>query len=312
MTNLPFIRTLINNKLFEEFLSKIKAIHISTSQISLYRFLEIFFSQVKKDNIVERAHAMAFNFTLSVFPAIIFLFTLIPYIPIPDLSSTIMETLRELMPASMFMAAESTIFEILNIQHGGLLSFGFIFAMYTATNGNLAMISAFNRCYSFPEQKSFIQRMLKGIALTVFLVLIVCVSVSFSLVAKVYLDMVESTLSLDGRFYFQLLYLLKYWTIFMVLFFATSFIYYVAPAIPVKWSFFSGGALVAAVLIMVFTLFFSFYVDNFNSYNKVYGSIGTLIAFMIWLHAISMALLIGFEINASLDMARREKFSGQA
>jgi membrane protein len=282
-------------------------VYFTRDKIHLPRFITIFIRQLKKDSIQERAASMAFSFTLSIFPFIIFLFTLIPYIPIPDLNKNIMDFLRGIMPYSIYEATASTISDIINIPHGGLLSFGFIFALFTATNGVGAMISAFNKCYRTAEHRGFIKRMWVSMYLVFFISFTLLISIGLSIMSKIYLDYIESSMSIhDETIEFYGVVLLKYITLFAIFFITISLIYYIAPTVTVRWSFFSPGSFAASLLGILFTLGFSFYIENFNSYNKVYGSIGAFIGVMVWLYAISIVLLIGFEINASIDQIKHE------
>jgi membrane protein len=200
----------------------------------------------------------------------------------------------------------STILDIIKIPHGGLLSFGFIFALFSATNGIRVMISAFNRCYKTADNRSFIKLILLSCSLAVFLSLIVLAAVVISIVVKLELNQIGSSVQVGGRFFYYLLIISRLLLIFMIFFFAISLIYYMAPTVKVRWSFFSVGSVIAALLCLVFTTGFFYYINNFNSYNKVYGSIGAIIGVMMWFYFISIVLLIGFETNASIDLATHE------
>jgi membrane protein len=279
---------------------------VTSHQISLHRVLKIFVAQIKKDNITERASSMAFNFTLSIFPTIIFLFTLIPYIPVPNLTEDMLAFLQENIPASIYDVTASTIHDIIKIPHGGLLSFGFIFALFSATNGIRGMIQAFNRCYKSAESRSFVKLTLLSCCLAIFLSLIILGAVVISIVIKLELNRIEDTMLIGAGFFYYLLIISRLVLIFLIFFFAISLIYYLAPTVMVRWSFFSGGSIIAALLSLIFTTGFFYYINNFNSYNKVYGSIGAIIGVMMWIYFISIVLLIGFEINASIDLARHE------
>src|SRR5690606_36043660 len=123
----------------------------------------------------------------------IFLFTLIPYIPIPNLDSNIMRFLKEFLPYSIYDAASSSITDIISNQHGDLLSFGFLFALFTATNGVGAMITAFNRCYRTTEKRSFIKKWLTSVYLVFFISVILFLSIGLSISSKLYLNYLENT-----------------------------------------------------------------------------------------------------------------------
>jgi membrane protein len=293
-------------RIYRDLHKGIQKTYVTDHQISLHRVLTIFMAQLKKDNITERASSMAFNFTLSVFPSIIFLFTLIPYIPVPNLTEDLLGFLKENIPESIYDVTATTILDIIKIPHGGLLSFGFIFALFSATNGIRVMIQAFNRCYKTADNRSFIKVTLLSCSLALFLSLIILAAVVISIIIKLELNEIENTVRVGGKFFYYVLIVSRLMLIFMIFFFAISLIYYLAPTVIVRWSFFSVGSVIAAFLSLLFTTGFFYYINNFNSYNKVYGSIGAIIGVMMWFYFISVVLLIGFETNASIDLARHE------
>jgi membrane protein len=283
---------------------KLNTTYVTSQRVSLIDILKIFLQQLKKDNIQERASAMAFSFIMAVFPGIIFFFTLIPYIPIPDLDDNIMNALQGILPESIFKEAKSTILDIVSIPHKGLLSFGFLFALYAANNGTLNMINAFNRCYRTHENRTFLKKIWISVVITVFLSLLTFIAIGVTIALKVYSAIFLKDLGVDQHYYIDILIIIRNIMLFMVFFVSISFIYYWAPALHKKWNFFSIGSFLSAVLVVLFTIVFSYYINHFSSYNKVYGSIGTLIGLMLWFYAISMVLLIGFEVNAAIHKAK--------
>jgi membrane protein len=276
--------------------------------LSLYKFLNIFFFNINDDEIMDRANGVSYNLILAVFPAIIFLFTLIPYITVhyPAINSeSIMQFMGELMPPSMFEVASSTVLDIISNQRGGLLTFGFVFALFLATNGMMALMRAFNACYKTVDKRSEWKMRLTATGLTILLALVVFMAVVLLVVGQIVINYVTvnledfSNLNLDSvTIYFLLA--LRFLVIFIVFFLAISFIYYFGPAVHYNWKFFSIGALIATLGCLAVSYGFSYYVTNFGSYNKVYGSIGALIALMIWIQLLTVVLLFGYEINASL------------
>lgn len=276
--------------------------------LSFYSFLKIFTHNIGEDEIMDRANGVSYNFILAIFPTIIFLFTLIPYIStyFPDVTTaSIMEFLGELMPPSMYDVVSSTIMDILDNQRGGLLTFGFVFALYLATNGMMALMRSFNACYRTTEKRSAIKMRFIAIGLTVMLAFVLSLAVILLVVGQVAINYLTehisefSNLSLDDyTLYFILM--LRFLVIFIVFFFTVSSIYYFGPAVHYNWSFFSVGSLLATLAGLGISYGFSYYVTNFGSYNKVYGSIGALIALMVWIQLLTVVLLYGYEINASL------------
>ncbi len=263
-------------------------------------FLVIFQKEFLRDSLVPRSRSMAFSFMLSMFPAIIFTFTLIPYIPIHDLKERVMVSMSEVLPNSMYQTISGTIYEILNIPHGGLMSFGFLFALYSATNGIMAMMEAFAHCYTSTDRRKFPKKVMISFLIIILLTIIVVIAIGITVLLSLYIHY------LPGEKH--ILVFTKYLVVFLIFYFGISMIYYIAPAVHKRWSFFSHGSFIATVMILAFTYAFSFYVDNFNSYNKVYGSIGALIGLMLWFNMISLMLLIGFEINACIEIAEKDYY----
>src|SRR5690606_17542954 len=138
--------------------------------VSLYTLVRTLLRKLSKDDVIDRANGVAFNFILAIFPAIIFLFTLIPYIGrfIPSVNKeNILSFLSQMIPPSMFVEISSTVEDIISNTRGGLLTFGFLFSMYLATNGMMALMRAFNACYKTNENRGAIKMRLIATALTV-------------------------------------------------------------------------------------------------------------------------------------------------
>jgi len=281
--------------------------------LSLYKFLKIFLHNIDEDEILDRSNGVAFNFIVAIFPAVIFLFTLIPYITslYPTLTNeTIVQFLGDYLPPSMNEVISSTVLDIVNNQRGGLLTLGFFFALYLATNGMMALMRAFNACYRTVERRNPFKMRLTATGLTLMLALVLLVAVILLIVGQFMLDyMLEnisqfSSLDMD-EYTIYLIFLLRFVVIFIVFFIAISFIYYFGPAVHYNWNFFSIGSMIATLGILAISYGFSYYITNFGSYNKVYGSIGALIALMIWIQLITLVLLFGYEINASLHYGHK-------
>lgn len=280
----------------------------SRGNLSLYRFLVIFSYNIQEDEIMDRANGVAYNFILAIFPSIIFLFTLIPYISnyYPEINSdSIMAFLGTMMPPSMYEVASSTIFDIVSNQRGGLLTFGFVLALFLATNGMMALIRAFNACYQTVEKRSAVKMRLTSLGLTILVAAVLLLAVVLLVVGQVVINYITENISEFShlnltRYTIYFLLALRFVVIFIVFFFTISFIYYFGPAVHYNWKFFSIGSFLATLAGLAVSYGFSFYVTNFGSYNKVYGSIGALIALMVWIQLLTMVLLFGYEINASL------------
>ncbi len=287
----------------------------SLENVSLYKILRIFLNNLMDDEILDRANGVAFNFILAIFPAIIFLFTLIPYVTVffPEINTeSIMQLLGDQIPASMYEVMSSTLTDIISIQRGGLLSFGFIFSLYLSTNGMMALMRAFNACYRTTENRGAIKTRLIATGLTINMAIALFLAVILLVVGQLALEYVLNNLPefdwLDmSSFNVFLLFVLRFLALFIAFFLAISFVYYFGPAIHYNWRFFSVGSVLATLFSLAVSYGFSFYITNFGTYNKVYGSIGALIALMVLIQLITIVLLVGYEVNTSIHDAIRKQ-----
>lgn len=303
------ILTIPAARLTREWLKKIKI--KGSHHISLYKFGNIFIHNIQEDEIMDRANGVAYNFILAIFPTIIFLFTLIPYITayFPAVSNEgIMLFLSDYMPPSMYEVVSSTVLDILSKQRGGLLTLGFVFALFLATNGMVSLMRSFNACYKTVENRGYFKMRFVATCLTIMLAVVLMVAVVLLVVGEIAINQVTKEIADLSNVQMNKLYglfIVRFVVIFIVFFFAVSFIYYFGPAVHYNWKFFSIGSFIATLACLAISYGFSFYITNFGSYNKVYGSIGALIALMVWIQLLTTVLLFGYEINASLHYGQK-------
>ena len=274
--------------------------------LSLYDILFFFYKGVKQVSITTRASSLAFNFFLAFFPSIIVLFTLIPYIPIVDLQETLMELITTILPPHTNEIAFSTIYDIINNPRSGLLSIGFILTIFFATNGVNSLIEAFNSSYHINESRSIIQQRLLSLGITFLLSCILMITILLIMFSKTVVNYLINTEIIENK---SIEYILfgKWLVIIIMLFVGISIIYHFGPTIKKKFKLFTPGSIISTCLIIVTSSFFNYYISNFAEYNKVYGSIGTLIIILLWMYINSIILLIGFELNASIFNAKKQK-----
>src|SRR6218665_4022856 len=308
-------RRLVAFRLIFRFRAWSKRVRLQRNELSLYAFLNLLIHNIFEDEIFMRANAVSYNFILATFPAIIFLFTLIPFVHgyFPEVSTqSIMEFMQSLMPPGIYDIVSATILDILSIPRGGLLTFGFLFSLYLSTNGVTSLMGAFNSCYRTTEKRNFFRTRLTATALMFMMVGALIMAIILLVVGAFVLTYLTdhisefSNLRLD-QFTICFLFVLRFATIFFIFLIAFSFICYFGPSVHGDWYFFSAGSFFATLGILGICYGFSFYITNFATYNKVYGSIGALIALMIWIQLITTVLLIGYEINATLHCNRQKK-----
>jgi membrane protein len=273
--------------------------------LPLYSIMAFFAKEIDTLVIFNRAASLSFNFMLAFFPATIFLFTLIPYIPIHNFQGQLLSFLSTILPYNAYMAFEATIEDIVRHHNGKLLSFGFVTALYFATNGITILMRDFNKSSLIVEKRSWLKRRFIAAQLTVVISVLLLIAITVMTGGEATIHYLKAHIDSHGHFWVVVLALSKWIIVIAVFYFSITLLYRYGPANQVKWHYLNTGAIMATVLAVLTSMGFSYYIDHFASYNKIYGSIGTLIILMIWLHLNSLILLIGFELNASIDYSKR-------
>ncbi len=279
--------------------------------IRVYTTLSFFIKGFSSKDINTRASAIAFNFFLALFPATIFFFTLIAYIPVENFKDEIFNFIATITPKNAFEVIQSTLSDILKKRQGGLLSLGFFLALYFSTNGINSLISAFNDYSDVIEVRSGWKQQLAALWLTLYVALLVVITIVLTIVGNITLDFLHGRNFLGDSFEYYALLFTKWLLTILFIYCLISGLFYYGPSKKRKWAFFSAGSTLATILSLTTTYGFMFYVNNFNSYNKLYGSIGTLIVIMLLIFINSMVLLIGFELNVSIDRALEQKVAAE-
>ncbi len=269
-------------------------------KVPAYDVTVFFLNEIKRDIIPIRAAAIAFSFFIAIFPAIIFLITLIPHIPVKGLQDSLIGLIETFIPKN----SQDLLITTITTQRGDLLSFGFILALWFSTNGMVAVMNTFDKAHPTFRKRSWIQKRIVAGKLTLLLFLLVIFTVIMIIWGNSVTYYLAKQIHLRDTIMLPVLQIIR-WSIILLLFFnSISFIYYYGPAVKEKWKFISTGSTVATFLIILVSLVFSWYLNNFGRYNDVYGSIGTIIILLLWIYANSYVLLIGFEINASIHYNR--------
>ena len=275
--------------------------------LPMYDVAVFFFKGITRGSINNRASSLSFTFFLALFPTIIFFFTLIPYIPIHNFQDTLLQMMKDVFPEKAFAAAKTTLEDIIKRQHGGLLSIGFILALYFATNGVNGVIEAFNSTYHSIETRTWNKQRLMSIFLVIVISLLIVIAIGLITSGSALLKYLHLHHYLRSYFVFLLMNIINWIVIFLTIFCAISFLYYFAPAKKERFRFVSAGSSLATLLFVATSLGFNFYVNNFAKYNALYGSIGTLIVVLMWIYINALIILIGFELNASINRAKKHQ-----
>jgi membrane protein len=254
---------------------------------------------------------MAFNFTVALFPLLLFLLNMIPFIQFffPDITtSNILIFISDILPESIYNEAAPTIMDIISRPRQGLLSLGFLFALYLSTNGVISLMNAFNAVYRTRENRGFFRTRLIAVSIILVLILSICGAVLIMILGSEVLFKISEFKFVTNSIYYYSLAFFRFFVLLILFIITNAYIFRFAPAVSKKWKFFSTGSVVSGLLITLGFFLFSYYLTNFASYNKLYGSIGTMLALMLWLWITSIIVLLGYEINVSLQKALNQKF----
>jgi membrane protein len=270
--------------------------------LPLYDVIVFFRSQVQKVGLNDRARSIAFSFLMAIPAAMIFLCTLIPYLPVSKkLIKQLMLLTREITPnQNTYLLVYNFLNDFLNKQRGGLLSFGLIVALYYASNAMIGLMQSFNKSLTSYTRRNFFVSRLVAIRLTLVMVLLLIGSVLILVTQDELLRYVFKAFNIQRSSMRGVIKSLRWVVIIPLFYFTIAFIYKHAPSIDEKWRLISPGTTLATTLMILLTFIFSFWVNKFGNYNKVYGSIGTILILMIVIYFNALILLIGFELNVSI------------
>ncbi len=282
--------------------------------VPIYDVVVFVFNEIGRTDLFTRANSAAFSFFLSLFPSIMVLFTTIPYLksyflkylPEGENFDAILATeIKRILPGVAGERLFGFIENITNNPRVGLLSFGFLMAIFFASNGMLSLMRGFDKSYhvsTFRNRAGWKDRII-AIGLTFWIGLMLIGSVILIILGDTLIQ-AASEFKLINRFSAYLLSFSRYIAIILLFYTSLAFIYRFGPAIKKKFSVFSAGTTLATILCILSSTLFSAYVNNFNTYNELYGSIGTIIVLMLWLQINILFLFIGFELNASIAVNR--------
>lgn len=283
--------------------------------VAVYDVSKFFTAEIRRNSLTIRSRAIAYSFFLSLFPAILFIFSLVPFILSfynPDnVNAYIIGLIRSISPSQ-------DVFKFLWTQIGplvkefthkspSLLTGTFFFTLILASNGVVAMMSSFDKTYDDYHRRTAIMTRLVALKISVLLVILFIFSILLIILGQNILEWVFSIFHIHDRFIKILLVLLRYMSIILLSFFSISLIYYYGPAVKKKYRFISTGSTLATVLSILTSVVFSYYLNHFARYSKLYGPIGTVLAILIWLNLNALVLLIGYEINVAIYYHRSIK-----
>ncbi len=284
---------------------KSKKIYLPGFQgIPLFDVTRFFILQALKTGFTERASAIAFNFTMTIPPVVIFLFTLIPHLPISnEFIEQLFSLIRDVMPGERNNGGLiKFLSDILNKPRTGLLSTGFLLAMFFSSNAVMGIMRSFDKNYvGFKKRAGYHERI---VALR--LTLIIFILFFLTLLALIMQGSVLRWLGVTNKLLIWIVDNFRWILIILLFFLCISFINRYAPAVHKRWRLVNPGSILATFLMIIFTAGFSYWVSNFSNYNELYGSISTVLILMLLIYFNSLVLLIGFELNVRINSLKYE------
>ncbi|MBT3871754.1 MAG: YihY/virulence factor BrkB family protein [Flavobacteriaceae bacterium] len=268
--------------------------------LTLYDLIKTYFFGIIEGTFSSRAGSIAFSFFMALFPFILFLLNLIPYLPIEP--HHFVEFIEDVLPkdtASFFMPV---ILDIIDNPRGGLLSLVFLLTIFLMTNGVNAIFSSFEYSYHITINRSFFKQYFVASLVSIFLALLLLLTIVIIVFSERFIwDLSKEELLSNGVFWIEVIRTI----IFLILvYFVIAILYYFGIKKGKNNRFFSIGAFVTTMLFVLTTYLFGVYITNFSNYNESYGSIGALLILMLYIWINSNLLLLGFELNATLKTLR--------
>lgn len=264
---------------------------------SLFAFGKELNQEIKEDRATGLAAEQAYYYMLSLFPLLILLLSILPYLQIEPQKA--IEFINNFLPSESTEVLEENIVTIVSERNGGLLTIGILGTIWSASNGMNAFIHAMNIAFDVEETRNFIKARLISIVLTLVLIFAFIVVLVLPVFGSTIINMIEYVVPLSESFE-SLINLLRWVVALAVLVIVLTTLYRFAPNKQYPFRQVIPGAVSATIIWLAISLGFSFYVSNFGNYSATYGSLGGVIILMLWLYLTGLTLVIGGEINALL------------
>ncbi|MCY7316213.1 MAG: YihY/virulence factor BrkB family protein [Rubrivivax sp.] len=268
--------------------------------IPLKQFAKELWAETQEDDIFNGAAVLGFYLTLAIFPTMVFMMAVIPYLPIPNVDQAIMDALRQALPKSAADMFAGVVGEITREQRGGLLSLGLLGALWATSSGMYAVMQQLNISYDVKETRGFLKARAVALALSVLFVLLILGAFSLIVAGGLLQDWLASRFGLSGGL-LAFFVVFRWVVIVAALTLAVALIYYLAPDVKQDFAFITPGALISVATLLLASVGFAWYAQNLGDYDASYGSVGAVIVLMLWLYIAGLAILFGSEINALIE-----------
>ncbi len=276
---------------------------------SIYDLLEMYMKGLVKGTLTSRSGSISFSFFMALFPFLLFILNLvpfidlIPFISIDNFDQTFLNYIELFLPSETQSFFSEIFNDIRNKPRAGLLSSVFLLSIFLSANGVFSIFGSFEESYHVVFSRNFFKQYLLSVGVSVILALLSLLTVIIFFYFEFYIlnnlgSLIPSEIRWTRIGQFTFFGLFVYLTV--------NILYYFGTIEGRKNPFFTPGALMTTLLFFLTTYGFGIYIDNFSNYNQLYGSIGALLIFLLYIWVNSNMLLLGFELNATLTRFKRE------
>lgn len=270
---------------------------------SLYYVAQFFIEGITKGDVGTRAAAISYRILMALFPTIIFILSIIPFLPIENLEWIILDNLKTVMPVTAHGLLYNLIEDLMVKRHSTLVSIGFFLGLYYATSTINAYILEFNSSPILVKRYGFFKGLLISFLLVLFFAVFIFIAVLLLLAGNFVLEKLLIYDYIDG-FISVVLNFSRYILAFLIFSFSISVLYFAGDRHKERFKPFNPGSLSASFLVIISSIIFAWFVNNFGNYNKLYGSLGAFFVALIWLYFNNIIIILGFELNTSIKRAK--------
>ena len=270
--------------------------------LSWSELLKRTFNETVADDVFNLAAQQAYYFFFALFPALLALISIASFFPIENLIGEIQTMLGRIAPKDVIDIVTEQIVKIGQSNAGGILTFAFLFTLWSSSSAVVALCSTLNTAYDITEGRAWWRVRLTALALTVGLALFILIAMTLVIAGPAIAEKIATVLHMGGAFTWTW-NILQWPVVFALVVTAVALVYYFAPDAEQEWIWITPGSVLATILWVIASLAFRFYITNFASYNETYGAIGGVMVLLLWFYVSGIALLIGAELNAEIEHA---------
>jgi membrane protein len=270
--------------------------------LSLYQVLRFLITGLQRGRITNRASAVCFRVLLAIPPLLIVFLSVIPFIPIENFQEDILTYLEAAMPGDSFSLVDNTLNDLVNKKQQTLISLSFLLTLFFSSNAIHALLDGFSHSYNLDDKHGIVLQYIRSFGLLIVFSLAIVLGVTLITVSGFVFDYLQELNIIAGDVVLFLFEFAK-WILVIILFEIAISVLYRAGHTG-KWKAINAGASFATLGLIIVSSLFAWYVNNFGNYNKLYGSVGTILVVMLWMYFNTIVLLIGFEINVGIEKAK--------